>query len=85
MAAAGPATALPARAGRGNRMSALLADAAVEGGEGDAEFWDQEAWKEEAADEAYVSEKEEGDVFDSDFGESEARRRLRRGFGQLRS
>lgn len=62
-------------------------------GEGDDEFWNQEALKDarrsetfalvvalcshvltlqEAADVEYASEKEEADVFDSDFNESEA-------------
>lgn len=66
-------------------MGALVA------GEGDDDFWNQEALKDaravivcecafhsidavsqEAADVEYASEKEEADVFDSDFNESEA-------------
>lgn len=60
------------RAGRGARMGALLSEAKAEAaGEGDDEFWGQAAWQEDGADEGYVSEREEADVFDSDFEESE--------------
>ena len=57
-------------------MGQLLSEAkaeAAEGVEGDEEFWGQAAWQEDAADDAYESEKEEADRFDSDFMESEVR------------
>jgi hypothetical protein len=49
-------------------MGALLSEAKAEAAvEGDDEFWGQAAWQEDVADEVYVSEREEADVFDSDF------------------
>ncbi len=55
---------LPARATRGKRMRAAMAE---EEDAADAEFWNQEFFKEEEVDEDYQEEKEEEDVPDSDF------------------
>lgn len=56
---------LPARSTRGKRIAKLI----EEEDEDDQEFWNQEAWQEEAVDDDYKSETEEEDVFDSDFSE----------------
>ena len=74
MAAArgGPAEAggrLPARATRGKRMGALMADE-----EADEAFWGQEALREDGADEEYEAESEVEDVVDSDFDEARGAR-----------
>ncbi|KAG2490997.1 hypothetical protein HYH03_010669 [Edaphochlamys debaryana] len=53
-----------ARTTRGKRMAAQIADAEDEA---DAEFWNQEFFKEEAEDNDYVSESEPEDIIDSDF------------------
>mmetsp|Transcript_28631 Transcript_28631/g.80639 ORF Transcript_28631/g.80639 Transcript_28631/m.80639 type:complete len:350 (-) Transcript_28631:331-1380(-) len=58
---------LPARSTRGKRIAKLLEDE----GEEDEEFWNQDAWQEEGADDDYQSESDEEDVVDSDFSDKE--------------
>ena len=54
---------LPLRTTRGKRLHTAEDDEAG----ADEEFWNQEFFKEEAADDDYESEKEEADHIDSDF------------------
>lgn len=56
---------LNARSTRGRRGTNLDGEEA----EADEQFWGQDAWKEDESD--YSTEKEEKDMFDSDFDESE--------------
>ena len=62
------AAALPKRSTRGLRMNKLLEDE----DSADEEFWNQDAFADESGDDAYESESEREDVFDSDFNESES-------------
>lgn len=60
-----PPREMPTRTTRGNRMGKMVTD------EGDEEFWNQEALKEEENDEVYETESEPDDVVDADFDEEE--------------
>ncbi|GAB4817426.1 hypothetical protein N2152v2_004472 [Parachlorella kessleri] len=64
-----PGRDMPQRATRGQRMGALVKDAEVE--QADEEFWNQDFFREEEADEIYETESEPDDVPDQDFSESE--------------
>ena len=63
-----PREALPERTTRGMRVGAL---AVPEDDDADNEFWNQEFFAEEAADERYETESEPEDRFDQDFNDSE--------------
>ncbi|XP_024394409.1 SWR1 complex subunit 2 isoform X3 [Physcomitrium patens] len=62
-----PALPRPTRATRGKRLSKLL-DEEIEA---DEEFWNQDAFKEDVADDEYEEEQELADEFDSDFNDDE--------------
>lgn len=57
----------PSRATRGKRLSKLV-DEEIEA---DEEFWNQDAFKEDVADDEYEEEQEIADEFDSDFNDEE--------------
>ncbi|KAG0601225.1 hypothetical protein M758_11G094300 [Ceratodon purpureus] len=57
----------PERATRGKRLSKLV-DEEIEA---DEEFWNQDAFKEDGADDEYEEEQEIADEFDSDFNDEE--------------
>ena len=63
-----PRDALPERTTRGKRMGAL---SVPEDDDADNEFWNQEFFAEEAADERYETESEPEDRFDQDFNDTE--------------
>lgn len=63
-----PREALPERTTRGKRVGAL---AVPDDDDADNEFWNQEFFAEEAADERYETESEPEDRFDQDFNDSE--------------
>lgn len=63
-----PREALPVRTTRGKNLGAV---AAVQDDQADEEFWNQEFFAEEEADEIYATESEPEDNFDADFMESE--------------
>lgn len=62
------------RASKGNRMAKLIAEEVDEEEEGDAEFYQQEFWAEDAEDEDFggadADDEDAADSFDSDFGDS---------------
>ncbi|CAI5472587.1 unnamed protein product [Closterium sp. Yama58-4] len=58
---------LPARSTRGKRVSELVGEDL----DADEEFWNQNAFQEEAEDAEYAMEGEMEDVFDSDFDDDE--------------
>jgi len=62
-----PREALPVRTTRGNNLGAV---AAIHDDQADEEFWNQEFFAEEEADEVYATESEPEDNFDADFMES---------------
>lgn len=62
-----PREALPVRTTRGKNLGAV---AAVQDDQADEEFWNQEFFAEEEADEIYATESEPEDNFDADFMES---------------
>jgi hypothetical protein len=62
-----PREALPVRTTRGKNLGAI---AAVQDDQADEEFWNQEFFAEEEADEIYATESEPEDNFDADFMES---------------